>query len=237
MKHARRLLCVLLSSPCLFAAGCLIPYAYPKLDCVPGAHVGTTTNDVSTFRVDVSAHQADIGEEGTFELTEIEPRYDGSLPAQFGASVERGYYVFGVALNYNVGRLHATRVRLYRPGYQLVELPAWGSTKNVAWITAPDWQSQEQAIDDLLQRPAVSASARGYVRKQGTFWNDANQPRRQTALVASPATTRAFALAAAEYERVAKLAPTEADATRLHEKAERLLEVKPVQAPIAEAGP
>ena len=37
MKRARRFLCaVALLAPVVLATGCLIPYAYPKLDYVPG---------------------------------------------------------------------------------------------------------------------------------------------------------------------------------------------------------
>lgn len=221
MNRARRLLCGL-AAPALLATGCLIPYAYPKLDYVPACDVGPAS-DVHAFRVDVSARQIDIGETGSFTLTEIEPRADGSFPPQVGASVERGYLVLGIAINYNVGRLHATRVRLYRPGHLLVELPAWGSARDVVWTAAPDWAAQEKAIDDLLQRPPVSVSAAHFVKSQGSFWGPENQPRDIGSKTPLP---QPYLFAAAEYERVAKLAPAETDAYRLREKAKRLRERK-----------
>src|SRR4051812_35954336 len=101
MKRARRLLCGLLLATCTCATGCLIPYAYPKLDYIPPADPGAKAADVRAFRVDVTAHQIDIGEEGSIKLTELQPRADGSFPAQTRLSVERGVYIGGGALNFN----------------------------------------------------------------------------------------------------------------------------------------
>lgn len=235
MKRGRRFLCGILFSPCLLATGCLIPYAYPKLDYVPGTDLGTKATDVHAFRVDVTARQVDIGESGSIRLTEIQPRADGSFPAQTKLSIEHGVYIVGGALNFNVGQMHTTRVRLYRPGYHLVEMPAWGSANDAVWTPAPDWQAQEKAIDDLLQRPAVSASAAHFVKSQGSFWDAENQPRQPPELTGSPATSRVFAFAAAEYERVAKLASTPENTACLREKAKWLIEAKPTTTPVVEA--
>src|SRR5215470_2514887 len=100
MNRARRFLVGILFAPCLLATGCLIPYAYPKLDYVPSTDLGAKTTDVHAFRVDVTARQVDIGEDGFIKLTEIQQRADGSFPAQTKLSLERGVYVAGVALNF-----------------------------------------------------------------------------------------------------------------------------------------
>src|SRR6516162_946822 len=116
MKCASRRGRVILLVPCLVTARCRIPYAYPKLAYVPGYEVANSNiTDVHAFRVDVTAHRADIDERYEYTLTPVTRRADGSYPAHTRLSLERGYYVLGVALNYNVARLHTVSTRLYRP--------------------------------------------------------------------------------------------------------------------------
>jgi hypothetical protein len=217
MNRARRFLCrVALLAPAALGAGCLIPYAYPKLDYVPGCDLGPKVTDVHAFRVDVTADQADIDANGSYTLSEIVPKSDGTFPPQANLSLERGHYVFGVVLNYNVGRLHATRVRLYRPGYQLVELPAWSSNKDIVWRATTDWREQEKAIEDLIRWPTFTTD--GHTVGGGDL-----------ARTGIPeAARRALVFVATEYERVAALATNPEDATRLREKARRLAEPMPI---------
>lgn len=229
MKHSRRFLCATaLLVPCSIT-GCLLPYTYPKLDYVPGLDSVADGSEVRAFRVDVTAKQVDLGEDGSFKLTPIKLRPDGSVPGQIGMSLERGVYVAGVALNYNVGRVHTTRVRLYRAGYQLVEVAPWGSSGPIIWAPATDWAAQEKAIDDLLRQPFVSSRVAALAEGKSTFWGSkAGTPQLPAILNDSPDVPPALAFAASEYERVARLAPTRADATRLREKARLLVEYKPI---------
>lgn len=232
MTRARvsRLLLAAIGAASPLTAGCLIPYAYPKLDYVPGAAFAPNGSDVHAFRVDASADQLDLGESGTsFGLKPIELRPDGRLPGQIALSLERGVYVAGVAVNYNVGRVHTTRVRLYRPGYQLVEVSAWGSSGPVVWTPATDWAAQEKAIDDLLRRPSVSASAAALAKNNGSFWGAATEAAELRGILSdSSEVPPAHAFAAGEYRRVAELAPTPKDADRLREKARLLVEYEPL---------
>ncbi|MBN9120151.1 MAG: hypothetical protein J0I06_13465 [Planctomycetes bacterium] len=229
MKRARRILCgVALLAPGSMA-GCLLPYAYPKLEYVPGADFTPAEPDVRAFRVDVEADQIDLGENSSFELTPIALRPDGRLPGQLGVSLERGVYIAGVAVNYNVGRVHTTRVRLYRPGYQLVEIAPWGSSGPIVWAPAADWAAQEKAIDDLLRRPFVSSRAAAFAKNKGAFWGAGTKAEELPPLSSeSGQAPPAFAFAASEYARVAKLAPTPEDAARLREKARLLAEHRPI---------
>jgi hypothetical protein len=210
---------------CPIASGCLFPYAFPKLSYVPGTAPRQSTPDVHAFRVDATADQIDIGESVSFALTRIKPKSDGRFPPQAGLSLERGFYVLGIALNYNVGRLHTTRVRLYRPGFQLVELRAWDSADEVAWIIAADWREQEQSVDALLRRPYVTRSGEAFGKATDASRSD-ETPRELGQLPEltdySEDSTDVFVLAATEYERIAKLAPTPDDAGRILEKAKRL---------------
>jgi hypothetical protein len=202
----------------LCLAGCLLPYAYPNLSYVPGCELSTQMPDCHVFRVDVAAHEVDVGENGEYTLVEIPRRSDGSFPPQFGLSVDYGFYVAGIAVNYNVGWLHSTRVRLYRPGYQLIEQAPWDLTNKVQWQPATNWIEQEKAIDELIRCPAVSESEIA-IRKH----HNEEAPKRGSPTASDIISPKAaFLFTAAEYERVATLAPTPEDAARLRNKAKKL---------------
>jgi hypothetical protein len=214
MKRARWLLYGAgLIVPCLLGAGC-IPYVYPKLDYVPGSEPEPMATDVHAFRVDVSAYKALMAENGECTLTEITPRSDGSIPPQSRVTVEHGF----VFINLPLGRYHAMHVRLYRPGYQLVKRNSWDLADKISWKPAPDWKAQEKVVDDLLAFPVQRASG-NYLSSPFPL-----PPP-------SPEEKRALVFAAAEYERVAKMAPKAEDAERLRKKAQKLLEMKPATQP------
>jgi hypothetical protein len=194
----------------LFLSGCLIPYAYPNLAYVPGCELGTQMPDCHVFRLDVTAYQSDLKEDGKYTVVEIPRRSDGSFPLQLGFSVDRGIYIANPALSFNTGCLHSTRVRIYRPGYQLIELKPWDSTDKVQWQPAVNWIEQEKAIDALLQRPAIAIPA-----------NPSSIPTNPWAAgYISCNSTEHFV--AAECERLAALAPTPEDAVRVRNKAKEL---------------
>jgi len=201
------------ATACLLAAGCLIPYAYPKLSYVPGCEFGPEANEIHAFRVDVSEdHLFFGGDTGQYTITEISPRSDGSVPPQSRVTVERG---FGLLLQ--LGRKHATCVRLYRPGYKLVELDSWDSTDKISWQPAENWGDQAWAINKLLARPILFSS----------FWALHGSRDHLPDPPTSPGATRAVVFIAAECERVAALAPTPETAARLRERARQLVENKP----------
>lgn len=201
-------------------AGCFLPYAYPNLSYVPGCEISTQMQDCHVFRVDVTAYQADAGEYDEYSVVEIPRRPDGSYPPQFGVSVDRGVYVLGGVLNYNIGRFHSTMVRLYRPGYNLIELEPWDSSEKVQWHPAANFAEQEKAIDALLLRPLV-------VTSPNPASNSASHRNPWDGGYTSWKATDVFVIG--EYERIAAVAPTPEDAARLRDKAEKLRNPKPKQ--------
>jgi hypothetical protein len=208
--------CLPLGILCL--SGCLIPYAYPNLSYVPGCELGTEMPDCHVFRVDVAAYQEDIGENNQeYSVVEIARLHDGSFPPQFGITVNRGFYVVGVALNFNVGRVHATKVRLYRAGYKLIELAPWETTDKLQWQTATTALEQEKAIDALLRMPTVTRGA-GVFREI----EKGEVPTLPDAVTENCESKSAKPFAAAEYERVAGLTTNPTDIARLRKKAEVL---------------
>ncbi len=139
-------------------AGCYIPYAYPNLSYVPGPDF--VLPDSRAFRVDVTLHELADRESGEFTLTEI-PRAIEEIPPQIGFSVDHGYFVAAPGLSHNLGWLHSTRIRVYTPGYPLVEVCPWDMSKIEAVDASRqllNWSGQETAIDDLIRCPVVSSA-------------------------------------------------------------------------------
>src|SRR5439155_9494015 len=89
---------------CALCAGCLVPYGYPKLSHVPTALMGEQPADCHAFRVDVTADIIDMGESDDYLLGPIPLGKSGKLPSQSKVSLDYGFYVFGIALNYPVCR-------------------------------------------------------------------------------------------------------------------------------------
>jgi hypothetical protein len=150
-----RILYLLLVSPMLFSSGCLIPYyVCPKLSCVPGTNVEAPVDTVHAFRVDTrqSTPYAGIGRTlpTSHQFTPLTLDVKGDLPAQYRLSCTRGFFAFFVALNYVTWHQDTLAVRLYRPGYETVELPSWDLDKKVTWKKAATHADQVKAVDDLL---------------------------------------------------------------------------------------
>jgi hypothetical protein len=130
-------------------SGCLLPVAYPCLTHVPGIRIGEDHDQAHAFRVDETLRRADLSLDERDLLTPISLSGD-AIPAQFDLSVTHGLYVVGVALNYPIITGHSVAVRLYRPGYELIEVKPGENVDKADWKAAPDLASQEKALDDLF---------------------------------------------------------------------------------------
>jgi hypothetical protein len=208
---------VALGAGTLVGSGCLLPYACPKLSCVRGVTADEQQPNCHAFRIDVSGDQVDIGESAVaVSFRRITPSVGGTLLPQVRLAIDYGYYVAGIALNYNVGRVHTTRVRLYRPGYQLVELDSWALGDRIVWKEAVDAAAQETAIDDLLSPTSATGIAERLYRKPG------NAEVHRLPMTAFDDDMEPLYFAVFEYEHVATLATSAVEAERIHEKAREL---------------
>lgn len=207
----------------LALSGCLIPYAYPKLDYIPCGDLHLESPDCHVFRVDAETYQVDIGETSKYTIAEIERRPDGTFPSQLSFEIDRGYYVVSMAVNHNVGFMHATRVRIYRPGYPLVETASGNAEAAYSAENKPvDWHAQERAINDLIRCPAITDEEMDRRQHDERIRRRTRGlPRGIDILTSQPA----FLFAAGEYERVALLADNPADAERLRNKAREIRNV------------
>jgi hypothetical protein len=162
--------------------GCMVPYAYPKVDYTMPIKVECPGEEVHAFRVDITQHRTDVpARDATVCLTELPLNGGGEIPAQKKSSVTYGFYVFAVALDLPVETNHDVHVRVYRPGFELVEIASWQPPECVDWKRAPDLKTQAEVLHSLV-----------WMAEPGS---------------ASPANRAALLFAASEYERLAALAP------------------------------
>ena len=202
--------------------GCLIPFGFPKLSQTPPALLGEEVTDVHAFRVDITTDFADMSGTDHYTLSEM-PSWSASwLLPQTKVSATYGIFVLGIALNYPVFMSHSLAAKLYRPGYDLVELDSWNLPVRIAWKRAEDLKSQKRALDRLF---LMDREAEATKPKLWPFIG-----RSLSAGSESSAHRRALLFGASEYERLASrelaLGP-EWDGVRseLRSKAEELRKV------------
>jgi hypothetical protein len=188
-----------------FIAGCIFPYcAYPTLGYTPSVQLDTPPDVVHAFRVDITRARADLGVfqfypyHGAECLTEVPVTNTDEVPAQIKPAVSYGLVVIGIALNFFTHTGHSLALRLYRPGYELVEIHSWELVNRVAWRPAPDIKAQEKALDTLFPFARLEPGSK------------------------SPAHKKALLFGAAEYERLAAATHEESDRTRLTKQATSL---------------
>jgi hypothetical protein len=194
---------------CPFLTGCFVPlgYAYPSLAHVSAIDLGPSAQEIHAFRVTVVDQQVciDFPEKDSYELSRIPLSPAGNMPSQTKLAVDYGWVWNCVALVYGGRTHHTLLVRLYRPGWQTIEINSWESTRQVVWKPAIDLASQEKAVDDVVSTWETD--------REAIFGRDAgNDPKsnlacRSLAPGSSSAEHReALRFLAAEYERLAKLA-------------------------------
>ena len=188
-----------------FQGGCLFPYCvYPKLDVTPSVKLDAPPYEVHAFRVDISrpTGDMDVFVGPVYErLSEVPASKTGEIPAQFKPSVTRGFVVIGGALNFLTYTSYSVALRLYRPGYELVEVHSWESVHRLPWKPAPDLETQEKSLEKLLPVKLLEPGGK------------------------SPGHRDALLFGAAEYDRLAKATRSEDQRTRLTTKANQLREL------------
>src|SRR5262245_42928426 len=204
-------------------AGCLGAYAYPTAAVVPPVGLEKSTADtVHAFRVEILDTSGSIEFSGSDEYVFREVPVDsrGRLPAQGMVGFGRGWWALLISLNYTQ-RVHPTlRVRLYRPGYETVELKPWQRPGQIKWKPATTPEAREPAVDDLI----ATRETNEYYKIAPEAWKN---ERADYALAAPTKDGQRAALlfVAGEYERLVSDASARGDkhsAERLIEKARQL---------------
>lgn len=166
MSH--RLLQYLIFASAFCLAGCL-PYISPSLEVVPQINLAEEADEVHAFRVDGTQTQklGDIQDSTVaYSLSRISI-LNRAVLSQTRASLDRGMFVIGIALNYHIRYHQGCHVRLYRPGYELVEFRSWQFGKQLVWTPTNSLEAEEKAIDDIIADYEPEGIVASFRAKQG----------------------------------------------------------------------
>jgi hypothetical protein len=135
-------------------AGCFIPfpYAFPTLSQTRPVFLNKAEDTVHAFRLDLKSGYGGV---------EFNPGNDclwreigrwpfDVIPPQVNFGLARGCLWHCIALDYSHHLQRTVLVRLYRPGFQTVELTFWNGAKPIEWRPANSISEQEAAIDELF---------------------------------------------------------------------------------------
>ncbi len=140
----------------LSLSGCLgVPaaYAYPKISYFPATQLNANDGEVEAFLVKTTCawHQpSPFAQNGPRrEVTRLPLSADSNTISHTSVSVEAFIGKLG-ALCYGRGLEHDSKIVLYRPGYELIEIQPWEKRKTINWKQALDPEVPERAKDDLV---------------------------------------------------------------------------------------
>lgn len=188
--------------------GCLY-YAYPTLTHTPELAVRNDDGGAHAFRVEINRTERKLDPTSTeYTLMRIPMDRKGVIPSQLELAPATGVLNLGLVDGQPHERSHFTmHVRVYRPGFQTLEVKAWEKTRQLQWTPAADLLAQEKAIDDLLADPAAPTPLLGRDRPAFLSWwdmkDEKSPPLGLQPGAVSPSQRSALEFAASEYERLA----------------------------------
>ena len=147
----------------LAAGGCLAPYCYPKLEHIPSIREESEA-DVHVFRVDVTRYPVKfllfLTQTQQDQLRELSADDNHAVPAQTQLSMSRGLGLIGVLLRDDGTHVrHDLRLKLYRPGYELIVLEPGQPTEHFDWKPLTDLTAQSDQLDALCKRAKPGSAA------------------------------------------------------------------------------
>jgi hypothetical protein len=228
----RRLFLGWVSLICLFLPACMeVPVCIPELSYVAPVDLGKAATEVHAFRVDVREKtvvniddnvKSAGGGVSYYEFTPVSLSGRGTVSLQWDVSWAYGWRCFGIWNYWPSLTTHSVAVRLYRRGYQTVELRPSEELLD-DWTRAADLEAEEKAVDDLLGvSPLESTSPSKPVKGIG-----AHSPPALEFGTTSAGHRKTLLFAASEYEWLAhQLSDADAEdqamRNRLLEKERRL---------------
>jgi hypothetical protein len=194
--------------------GCLY-YAYPSVTHTPELIVKNDDGGAHAFRVEIDRTEKKPAPPSTeYTLMRIPLDRRGVIPSQLEVAPTTGVLN---PLGWVDGQPHersqfSLLVRVYRPGFQTIEVQAWDKSHELQWTPATDLVAQELAIDDLLADPAIPLTKNPWKNQTGNgarqvrWWEQKDQKSPPLGLQpgsVSPSQRSALVFAASEYERLA----------------------------------
>lgn len=142
--------------------GCLY-YAYPTLAHTPDLVIDNHDGGAHAFRVDIDRTERKPAATATeYTLSRIPIDTRGLVPSQLEVASASGVYnPLGIGdVKEHERSVYTMAIRLYRPGSQTMEVKEWDKSRPLQWMPAPDLESQERAVDYLLEDPERPDPAR-----------------------------------------------------------------------------
>ena len=138
-----------LLGPCMFGGCAPLIYAYPKLHHFAVRDVNAPAGDVHAFRRKTSRSGFDVLETQDVSLAPVRLADDAHKVSHTEVTL-KSYVGIVSALSHGWWTDHSIALRLYRPGYHLVEIEPGQEVEYVLWTPAPTLAEQERAVDILL---------------------------------------------------------------------------------------
>src|SRR5262249_1061302 len=175
--------------------------------------------EAHAFRVDILRETRNLFctgpcSEDTYVLKAVPLSVPGQVPSQIKVAFDYGlFFAAGCVVPCGWEHWqHPMRVRLYRPGWETVEIQSWDLAPQMSWKEAADLAAQEKAVDDLLsdreraREPGVPGRAWTEEFRQAfsreTFFSLGPLYRFLAPGSASAEHRKVLLFAAAEYERL-----------------------------------
>lgn len=139
----------LLLAAALCLPGCL-QYVVPTVSYVPPYDLECPAGEVHVFRVNVARERYDRAcnlDNDLCELAEVGPEGINKTPGQTKLGCTHGVSVWSLG---SATTSHTIAVRIYRPGYETVEINSWDPPGKLIWKPALTAAVQEMALDDLF---------------------------------------------------------------------------------------
>jgi hypothetical protein len=142
-------------------SGC-VPFVYPTTSLTPLVSPGEDVGEVYAFRVDTAktrffGHHLGIDSD-EHTLTPISASNDlGVFPQGWIGLAWGGFYGIGSWAG-GWANTHTVSVRLYRPGYELVEVHSWDFFPRVVWKETATPEDAMRELDRLLETRRIGAA-------------------------------------------------------------------------------
>ncbi|MFL5339794.1 MAG: hypothetical protein ACJ8F7_06460 [Gemmataceae bacterium] len=205
--------------------GCLGGYVYPTATYIPRVPVGQPAADqVHAFRFDIRDYSGSVDLSGGDEylMHELPLNVRGNVPAQTMVGLGHGWWGVYHTLGYRQRMNPTMRVRLYRRGYETVQVGPWDWHGQVEWKPVDTLAGREKAIDDLISTRETNELYKINPAVWGNARADYNLEAPQT-----PEQREALLFVATEYDDLAEQSQFHAkeDIARLRDKARQLREL------------
>jgi hypothetical protein len=208
------------------AAGCVpLFYAYPSFSYVPALNLGPAHDNIFVFRVDVADDEscANLAKPGHYRFRQVHVAPHGTILGQGKVALDSGFYWNLIAVTYAEKTDHTIRLRLYRPGFDLLEIRPYQSEASLGWTAVRELAAQEKVIDKLLRPTGKGTWTQAHKDQNWDFSHldpGSESPEHHSVLL----------FAAAEYDRLASDMALEANelaeaCNRCHAKAKFLREL------------